>query len=107
MYNDFVHPLIQQHLPEIEALCRKYRLKRLEIFGSAAGGTFDPARSDVDFFYEFPENDRDDIADRYFGLVEDLEKLLGRRIDMVSPRDATNPYFLELANRNRRTLYAA
>jgi predicted nucleotidyltransferase len=102
-----MHPLIEQHLPEIVALCRKYRVKRLELFGSAASGKFDPARSDIDFFYEFPEGDDSELLDRYFGMIEGLEKLFGRRIDFVSALDATNPYFLEVANRHRQTLYAA
>ena len=102
-----MHPLIEKHLPEIEALCRKYRVKRLELFGSAASGKFDTEHSDIDFFYEFPEDDDEHLADRYFGLIEDLETLFGRKIDMVSSLDAKNPYFLQVANRHRVTLYAA
>jgi len=100
-------PLIEQHRAAIADLCRKHGVKKLELFGSAARGDFDPARSDVDFFYEFDEGDLSGIADRYFGLIEDLEKLLGIKADMVSAKDARNPYFLEVANRHRMTLYAA
>ncbi|MEA2736281.1 MAG: uncharacterized protein QOE14_2732 [Humisphaera sp.] len=101
-------PLIEQHRAEIEALCRKYRVKRLDLFGSAARGTdFNPHTSDVDFFYEFMEGDTADIADRFFGLIEDLQKLTGLKVDLVSAKDAKNPYFLQVANRDRLTLYAA
>lgn len=100
-------PLIEQHRPQIETLCRKYRVKRLELFGSAASGEFDPAHSDVDFFYEFVEGDTADIADRFFDLLEDLRQLLGRHIDLVSAKDAVNPFFLRVANQHRTTLYAA
>lgn len=99
-------PLIEQHRTEIEALCRKYGVKRLDLFGSAARGDFDSATSDVDFFYEFDEN-REALADRFFGLLEDLEKLLDRHVDLVSAVDAKNPYFLDSANEHRFTLYAA
>src|SRR4051794_23970945 len=98
--------LIEQHRPEIETLCRKYEVKRLEVFGSAARGDFDPTRSDVDFFYEFDVKNSKGLADRYFGLIEDLERLLGVKVDMVSAKDVTNPYFLEVANRHRMMLYA-
>jgi predicted nucleotidyltransferase len=97
--------LIQNHRPEIEALCRKYRVKKLELFGSAASGEFDATTSDVDFFYEF--GDTLDIANRFFRLNEDLEKLLGVKVDLVSSRHTKNPYFLQVANRHRYTLYAA
>jgi predicted nucleotidyltransferase len=102
-----VHPLVEQHRPHIEALCRKYGLKRLELFGSAARGDFDLDRSDLDFFYEFDSADWKGMADRFFGLLEDLQSLLGRKVDLVSLKAVKNPFFLESANRSRITLYAA
>jgi uncharacterized protein len=99
--------LIEQHRGEITELCRKYGVKRLDLFGSAASGTFDARSSDVDFFYEFERDDFSGIADRFFGLIEDLERVLGRKVDLVSAKDVTNPYFLQVANRHRITLYAA
>lgn len=100
-------PLIEQHRDAIAELCRKYDVARLELFGSAARGDFDPQASDVDFLYEFVERGTNGLADRFFGLKEDLERLLGREIDLVSARDVTNPYFLQVANQSRVTLYAA
>jgi predicted nucleotidyltransferase len=102
-----VDPIVEQRRPQIEALCRKYGLKRLELFGSAARGDFDPSRSDFDFFYEFDSDDWKGAADRFFGLLQDLQSLLGRKVDLVSLKAAKNPYFLESANRSRITLYAA
>jgi predicted nucleotidyltransferase len=58
---------IEQFRDQITELCRKYRVKRLEIFGSAASGEFDRSHSDVDFFYEFDAGDMADLADRFFG----------------------------------------
>jgi uncharacterized protein len=98
--------LVEQHRPEIAALCRKYGVRKLELFGSAASGQFDPTRSDIDFFYEFDSNPKN-LADRFFGLSEDLEQLLGHSVDLVSGGDARNRYFLQVANRHRVTLYAA
>jgi len=100
-------PLIAQHRGEIAALCRKYRVQRLELFGSAASGAFRPGQSDVDFFYEFDPADLDSLADRFFGLQEELQRLLDAQVDLVSARDAVNPYFLQVANQHRLTLYAA
>jgi predicted nucleotidyltransferase len=68
---------------------------------------FNPASSDVDFFVEFITYDSAGIADQWFGLQEDLEQLLDRKADLTSLRTATNPYFLEIANRHKVTLYAA
>ncbi len=82
-------------------------MKRLDLFGSASAGDFNPAESDIDFFYEFDPADVTDLADRFFGLKEDLERLLGFEVDLVSAQEATNRYFLQVANRHRQTLYAA
>ncbi len=99
--------IIQQHLANIGDLCRRYEVKRLELFGSAARGDFDPERSDLDFFVDFLANDWHGAADRWFGLQEGLEALLGRKVDLVSLPDVKNPHFLEVANRYRIHLYAA
>jgi uncharacterized protein len=99
-------PVVENHREEIARLCRKYGVRKLELFGSAARGDFDEATSDVDFFYEF-DADSARLADRFFGLMEELEVLLGHRVDLVSSQDARNPYFLQVANRSRTTLYAA
>jgi predicted nucleotidyltransferase len=98
--------LLSQHLDQIRALCRKHGIKKLELFGSAARDDFDPTRSDIDFFFEF-DTDPTSLADRFFGLMEDLESLLGCKVDLVSSQDVRNPYFLQVANRDRMTLYAA
>ncbi|MEA2711902.1 MAG: uncharacterized protein QOF78_4503 [Phycisphaerales bacterium] len=98
-------PLIEQHRAEIEVICRRRGVKRLELFGSAARGKLDP--SDLDFFVEFVDYTAPSIADQWFGLGEDLEALLGKKVDLTSSRSATNRYFLESANRDRITLYAA
>ena len=98
--------LISQHREQIAALCRKYGVRKLELFGSAAREDFDVADSDLDFFFEF-DADPTALANRFFGLAEDLQELLGRRVDLVSSQDANNPYFLQVANQHRVTLYAA
>ena len=97
---------VLQHRPEIVALCLKYGVKRLDLFGSAADSSSFSPQSDIDFFFEFDSNPIG-IADRYFGLIEDLELLLHRKVDLVSIQDAHNPYFLQVANQHRTTLYAA
>src|SRR4051812_14074730 len=102
-----MHALIEQHRDQIAALCRTYGVRRLELFGSAARDDFNPTSSDIDFFYEFNHPTRPGLADRFFEFHAALEKLLGAKVDLVSSTDATNPYFLQTANRDRVTLYAA
>jgi predicted nucleotidyltransferase len=100
-------PFIEQDLPRIEALCRKYNVARLELFGSAARGDFDPARSDLDFFVEFTDLGWKGSFKRFMGLKLDLEELFGRPIDLIEPKAIVNPYFAMVANRHRALIYAA
>ena len=99
--------LLEQHRQQIADICQKYRVKRLEVFGSAVRGDFDPDASDVDFLVEFLDDGWEHAADNWFGLLESLEKVLDRRVELVSAPDVKNQYFLEVANRTRTELYAA
>ena len=98
-------PSFDLRQPELAQLCRRYGVRRLELFGSAATGTFDPARSDVDFLVEFDDNPTR-LFDRYFGLKESLEALYGRAVDLVSAGSLRNPYFIAAVNETRRLVYA-
>jgi hypothetical protein len=98
---------IVNHRHEIVELCRRYRVRRLELFGSAAADRFDAQRSDVDFLVEFEPLAEGEHADAYFGLLESLEALLARRIDLVMIGAIRNPYFLEAIESTRTPLYAA
>jgi hypothetical protein len=93
---------------EIADLCAQHRVRRLEVFGSAARAeSFDAERSDLDFLVEFLPLELGERADFYFGLREALEVLFRRRVDLVMVRAVRNRYFLEAINRDREALYAA
>jgi predicted nucleotidyltransferase len=100
-------PLIEEKRAEIEALCRKYHVRTLELFGSAATGEFDPATSDVDFLVIFQDGAPAEHKNDYFGLLFALEELLGRKVDLVMTRAIRNPYFLRAIAPDRLVLYAA
>jgi predicted nucleotidyltransferase len=99
--------LIEKNRDAICQLCRRYNVARLEVFGSAAAGTFDPAASDVDFLVEFAPMEPGRLADAYFGLLERLRRLLGREIDLVTPKAVRNRFFQLEIDATRRSLYAA
>jgi predicted nucleotidyltransferase len=98
---------IEQHRPELLALCRKYGVRRLDLFGSATRQDFDPSRSDIDFIVEFNDFTVENAADRFLGLMVDLEDLFGQRVDLVSYRAIRNPYFKQVVDETRVPLYAA
>jgi predicted nucleotidyltransferase len=99
--------LIEQHRPEVAALCSRFGVQSLEVFGSAADGTFEPAHSDIDFLVEFRHDDPGSLFHRYFGLQEALEQLFGCKIDLVSAGALSNPYFIAAVNQSRQPVYAS
>ena len=77
-----MHAAIAEKREEIIALCRRYGVTRLDVFGSAARPTdFDPAASDVDLLVEFGPQTND--LDQFLDFKEALETLLGRPVDLV------------------------
>jgi uncharacterized protein len=98
--------LLDTHLAAISALCRRYGVRRLELFGSATTAAFDPQRSDIDLLVEF-DSDGKRLFDRYFGLKESLEALFGRAVDLVTVGSLKNPYFIQAVNSTRQLVYAA
>jgi len=102
-----MNPAVQQKLSALRQLCTRYRVRRLELFGSAARGEFDSSTSDLDFLVEFLPLAPGQHADAYFGLKEELEALFARNVDLVMDSAIVNPYFREELDRTRTALYAA
>jgi uncharacterized protein len=99
--------LIEAKRAEIVELCRRYRVRQLELFGSAASGRFDPETSDLDFLVEFDLVPPAEHANCYFGLLFALTDLFDRDVDLVETGAIRNPYFLRAIAKDRVVLYAA
>ena len=99
--------LIEENREALDDLCRRFGVQRLEVFGSAVEGAFDPATSDLDFLVEYGPLRPGEHFDAYFGLLEALGELFECPIHLVMTRAIRNRYFLESANRTRTVLYAA
>jgi uncharacterized protein len=81
--NEAVLPAIVEKRSEVAALCRRYGVLRLDVFGSAArGADFDAASSDIDFLVELSPSTLDHLID----LQRSLETLFHRPVDLVSRR---------------------
>ena len=101
-------PDVAERADELKGLCLRYRVSSLELFGSAATGQFHPAESDLDFVVEFQgEALAEGYADAYFGLLEELEQLFGRPVDLVVRSAIRNPYFLQSVEETRTSIYEA
>jgi predicted nucleotidyltransferase len=100
-------PLIDEKRDKIVDLCRRYRVRALELFGSAVNDRFDLATSDIDFLVDYEVLSPKEHAACYFGLLFSLQDLFGREIDLVELSAVRNPYFLQAIAPDRVLLYAA
>jgi predicted nucleotidyltransferase len=92
--------------PKLRDLCRRYHVKKLSLFGSAARGELKPD-SDVDLMVEF-EPGRAPSLWESGNMAEEFSALFGeRRVDLVPPGVMRNPYRRKTIARDLRVLYEA
>ena len=97
--------LIEQHRAALAELCRRFKVRRLDLFGSAAQDTFDPQASDLDFLVSLDDSSPADYTENYFGLASALERLFQRRVDLITQRSVRNPFFRQVIEATRQPVY--
>ncbi len=97
--------IVARCLPALTDLCRQFGVRRLDLFGSATTGRFDPTGSDLDFLVEFEEPPQGGFTGPYFRLLEALEALFGRKVDLLTRIE--NPYRRRRIEAEKVTLYRA
>jgi uncharacterized protein len=97
--------LIERRRAELAELCRRYRVKRLDLFGSAARGAFHHDSSDLDFIVSFEGAGERGYATRYYEFAESLEALFDRHVDLLTERMIGSPSFRQEIQQARETVY--
>ena len=93
----------QVDVPSLAAVCRRYGVKELSLFGSAARGEMQP-ESDIDLMVEFEPGLRIGLI-KFESLVEELELLAGRRVDLVTKR-GLKPWIRPTVLKDAQVIYA-
>lgn len=100
--------IIADNIEKIKTVCKKYGVKSLYLFGSAATGKFNP-NSDIDFLVDYYK-DREGLpvtAFDYFDLLFSLEEITGLKVDLVAADAIRNKFFKEKVDNEKVLLYAA
>jgi uncharacterized protein len=96
-----MNPLLSQKLPRIQRILRKNKVKRAYAFGSVVTERFSD-NSDVDILIAFEEGlDPIDYGDRYFEVLDSLQELLGRDVDLVTEKSLKSSYFSKEVNKTK------
>jgi predicted nucleotidyltransferase len=99
--------LIQNKLDEIIAACKQHHVEAISVFGSAAKNTM-REDSDIDLLVEFSDTiDVLEYADNYFSLLNQLQDILNRKVDLLSGKSLKNPVLKEEIYQSKVDLYAA
>ncbi|MCC6145071.1 MAG: nucleotidyltransferase domain-containing protein [Candidatus Hydrogenedentes bacterium] len=98
---------LEEKQEALRELCRKYHVQEFYAFGSAVEGGFEEGRSDYDFLVRFLPAEPFEHADRYWGLLQDLEGLFGSPVDLVEINCVTNSYMQKAIEETKVALYAA
>ena len=96
--------LVEKNKDTIIALCKKYKVAQLFVFGSVLSDKFQN-NSDIDFIVEFQNIDLYDYADNYFDLKFSLEKLFKREVDLLEDKAITNPFLRQSINSSKQIVY--
>lgn len=99
--------LIQNKIDEIISACKEHHVETISVFGSAAKNAMHED-SDIDLLVEFSEDiDVLEYADNYFSLLDQLQDILNRKVDLISARSLKNPVLKEEIYQSKVDLYAA
>ena len=100
--------LIEQHIDAISEICKKHQVKELYAFGSVLDENRFRSDSDVDLTVSFKESlPVEKYFDFYFDCVESLEKMFGRRVDLMINSTIRNKYLRENIEETKELVYAA
>lgn len=88
-------------------ICKKYGVMQMIIFGSAIRPDFDPDKSDIDILVSFKTMTPTEHADAYFGLLEELEAVFGRNVDLLEEKAVKNPYLKKSIDDSGVVVYAS
>ncbi len=99
-----MNPIFETHKNEIAALCDKYDVIKLDVYGEINTPDYDPSEDFVRFLGIFAKDG--DLFLRVTGLMIDLESLLGLRV-LVAVDGDLSASFLRSIESTRETLVVA
>jgi predicted nucleotidyltransferase len=102
-----VQKILESKIKDLQKICSTLGVKRLYAFGSVVSDDFNP-ESDIDFLISFTDKlSIEEYTNNYFALHYQLQDLFKRKIDLVTERTLSNPYFIESIEESKQLIYEA
>ncbi|MBE0663711.1 MAG: nucleotidyltransferase domain-containing protein [Bacteroidales bacterium] len=103
-----MQPILEKRKEELKNICEELKIRRLYAFGSAVTADKFRENSDIDFLISFEDSILpEEYSENYFQLQYKLRELFDRKIDVITERSLSNPYFIESVNKNKVLIYEA
>lgn len=100
-----LNSIVSSKISQLRNLFDQHKVKRAYAFGSVCTDKFND-ESDIDMLIAFQDGlNPVEYGDHYFSLVEALEKLLQRHVDLVTEPTLKNPYFINSVNQTKIPIY--
>ena len=96
--------IIDKNIDKIRNICKQHHVLSLFAFGSVLTENFNE-KSDIDLLVSFKPLEFGEYADNYFQTAESFEKIFNRRVDLVTDKSLSNPYFINSVNASKKLIY--
>ncbi len=98
--------LLTAHKEALAALCQQYYVEKLYLFGSATTDRF-TRDSDLDMVVRFKPLDwlPEDQGQLYWDFLDALERLFSRKVDLLTDKKFSNPYFRQEVEKTKSLIY--
>ncbi|WP_445716716.1 nucleotidyltransferase family protein [Flavobacterium sp.] len=96
--------IVDKNIEDLKKLCIMYNVEKMYLFGSALNANFN-MKSDIDLLVKFKSIELSKYFDNYMDFKERLEKLFGRKVDLVEEQTLRNPILINSINKSKELIY--
>ncbi len=99
--------VVQNKIDEIRKICQEMQVQSLYLFGSGTNEKKFTKKSDLDFLFQFKKDKHGYPVSGYdyFDLLFELERITGKKIDLVAEEKIKNKFFLDRVNQEKIKVY--
>lgn len=96
--------IVDRNMEDLKKLCATHNVEKMYLFGSALNSNFNK-KSDIDLLVKFKSIELSRYFDNYMDFKNNLEKLFGRKVDLVEEQTLRNPILINSINKSKELIY--
>jgi len=96
--------IVDRNIEDLKKLCAMYNVEKIYLFGSVLNSNFNN-ESDIDLLVNFKSIEFSKYFDNYMDFKENLEKLFGRKVDLVEEQTLRDPILINSIDKSKELIY--